>query len=110
MARPRAVLSTTCLKTRGVGAMHSTTYAASHAPLCLPPTHTGKESPCDAREEALIAPPSWPSSALAASLAPPAVHPLHSCGCEQAFAFLLEPQPNPIVDGYTDEMHCVTWG
>jgi len=49
----------------------------------------GKESPCDAREEALIAPPSWPSS---------------------AFAFLLEPQPNPIVDGYTDEMHCVTWG
>lgn len=36
MARPRAVLSTTCLKTRGVGAMHSTTYAASHAPLCLP--------------------------------------------------------------------------
>ena len=28
----------------------------------------------------------------------------------RSLAFFLEPQPNPIVDGYTEEMHCVTWG
>lgn len=49
----------------------------------------GFESACDAREEALLALPEGVSAAL---------------------AFLLVPQPNPIVPGLTDEMHCVTWG
>ena len=44
---------------------------------------------CGDRELALLAPPSQPSRAL---------------------AFMLLPQPNPIVPGMTDEMHCVTWG
>ena len=48
---------------------------------------TGK--PCDARERALLDPPSAPTDAL---------------------AYFLIPQPNPIVEGLTDEMHCVTWG
>ena len=43
------------------------------------------------------------SPTLATLLAPPA--PL-----SEALAYLLVPQPNPIVPGYTDEMHCVTWG
>ena len=47
------------------------------------------EAACEEREAALLEPPS-PSSA--------------------AFAYFLEPQPNPIVEGYTEEMHCVTWG
>ena len=46
-------------------------------------------SSCDARELALLEPPSQPSRALAA---------------------MLLPQPNPIVPGMTEEMHCVTWG
>jgi hypothetical protein len=44
---------------------------------------------CDAREAALLAPPAPLSSAL---------------------TYFLVPQPNPIVPGYTEEMHCVTWG
>ena len=49
----------------------------------------GLEWPCDEAEEALLRPPDALSSAL---------------------AYLLVPQPNPIVDGMTEEMHCVTWG
>ena len=45
--------------------------------------------PCGARELALVGPPS-PRSAF--------------------FAGMLLPQPNPIVPGMTEEMHCVTWG
>ena len=44
---------------------------------------------CDEREKALLAEPDSWSSAL---------------------AYFLIPQPNPIVPGYTEEMHCVTWG
>ena len=50
----------------------------------------GLEAPCDAREAALLAEPTESLSRLA--------------------AYFLIPQPNPIVPGYTDEMHCVTWG
>ena len=47
------------------------------------------KQPCDEREMALLLPPSRLTS---------------------AFAYFLIPQPNPIVPGYTKEMHCVTWG
>ena len=49
----------------------------------------GLEGPCGAREEALLRPADQLSSAL---------------------AYFLVPQPNPIVPGRTEEMHCVTWG
>eukprot|EP00966_Prymnesium_polylepis_P274101 6332147-Prymnesium_polylepis.2 len=47
------------------------------------------KKPCDEHERALLAPPDTLSSAL---------------------AYFLVPQPNPIVPGHIDEMHCVTWG
>ena len=50
----------------------------------------GVETACDARELELLAEPSGRLSRLA--------------------TYLLVPQPNPIVPGYTQEMHCVTWG
>ena len=49
----------------------------------------GLESACDAREEALLRP---------------------ADGYSEALAWFLVPQPNPIIPGHTDEMHCVTWG
>ena len=50
----------------------------------------GQGEVCDARERALV---------LGATDAASA-----------ALAFWLEPQPNPVVDGLSDEMHCVRWG
>ena len=47
------------------------------------------QQPCDEREARLLAKPDRLTSAL---------------------AYFLIPQPNPIVPGYTEEMHCVTWG
>ena len=49
----------------------------------------GTQQPCDEREARLLAKPDRLTSAL---------------------AYFLIPQPNPIVPGYTEEMHCVTWG
>jgi len=49
----------------------------------------GCEVDCDQRELSLLDPPGQLSSML---------------------AYFLVPQPNPIVPGYLDEMHCVTWG
>ena len=56
---------------------------------CGKPGLFGLDTPCEVRELALLGTASLYSRAL---------------------AYFLEPQPNPIVDGYTDEMHCVTWG
>ena len=50
----------------------------------------GQGEVCDARERALV---------LGATDAASA-----------ALAFWLEPQPNPVVDGRNEEMHCVRWG
>ena len=50
----------------------------------------GQGEVCDARERALV---------LGATDAASA-----------ALAFWLEPQPNPVVDGLSEEMHCVRWG
>ena len=50
----------------------------------------GFESACDAKERALLLEPQEAIS--------------------RALTYFLIPQPNPIVPGYTDEMHCVTWG
>ena len=49
----------------------------------------GWESKCDEHEIALLSAPGSVSEAL---------------------AYLLIPQPNPIIPGFTEEMHCVTWG
>ena len=49
----------------------------------------GWESKCDEHEIALLSAPGSVSEALAS---------------------VLIPQPNPIIPGFTEEMHCVTWG
>ena len=51
----------------------------------------GLETACTAREEALVL--EEPEGAV-----------------EKLLTWFLVPQPNPIIPGYKEEMHCVTWG
>jgi len=63
--------------------------AIEGAVKCARVLKSGEEVACDARELRLLEEPEALSSAL---------------------VYFLVPQPNPIVPGYTEEMHCVTWG
>ena len=76
-------------RTSSAGTEYVVRGDGSGAVQCSKVGVVGLESACDAREEALI------GDADASS---------------RALAYFLEPQPNPIIDGYTEEMHCVTWG
>ena len=76
-------------RTSSAGTAYIVRADGSGALRCAAVGSFGFESKCDEREEALIRAPEPFSSAL---------------------AFLLVPQPNPIIEGSTEEMHCVTWG
>lgn len=74
-------------RVNSTGEVYEVSSDGGGAPLACTKLEGGPA--CGERELALLAPPTGWSTVL---------------------AYFLIPQPNPIVPGLTDEMHCVTWG